>query len=102
LFLEDWRDARRAEEAFSKRGEGKSKKRGSKIKGKGSKIQNYCFRQSRLFNGLGQGIKESDNFLALARRLNNESALRKHCAPRLVVRPDVSPDPDSRHPSTDF
>ena len=89
--LEDWRDARRAEEAFSKRGEGKSKKRGRKIKGKGSKIQNSCFRQSRLFNGLGQVIKESDNLLALARPLNNKSALRKHCAPTPRCPPGSQP-----------
>jgi hypothetical protein len=57
----------RAEEAFSKQGEGKSKKRGRKIKGKGRKIQIFCFRQSRLFNGLGQGI---NNLAAIAQKVS--------------------------------
>jgi hypothetical protein len=100
LFLEDWRDARRAEEAVSKRGERKSKKRGSKIKGKGSKIQIFCFRQSRLFNGLGQGIQQPrgpcatiEQQVGVAKALRADASLSARISARIL---------DSRHPSTDF
>jgi hypothetical protein len=62
-------------EAFSKPKEGNPKQRGRKFKGKGSEIQNFSFRQSRLFNGLNRNSKEKSDILDVRPIINMASRL---------------------------
>src|SRR5277367_2771556 len=75
LFLEDWRDARRAEEAFSKRGEGKSKKTWNENQSGWKRNPNFFLPPIRTFQRLRSRIQERATLSALARPFNIVSKL---------------------------